>query len=152
MIDIFPWQRTTLAELIARGSTLPHALLIHGRRGIGKVEFATLLAQSLLCESPEPDGIACGKCNACGWFREGNHPDFRQLLPEALAEDDAAQEATEADVKDKKKSKEIKIDQIRAISDFMTLSTHRDGYRVLLIHPAESMNLAAANALLKTLE
>jgi len=152
VIDILPWQRTTLAELIARGSTLPHALLIHGRRGIGKVEFALSLAQSLLCESPAVYGIACGECNACGWFREGNHPDFRQLLPESLVEDVEGDDATESDAKDKKKSKEIKIDQIRAISDFMTLSTHRDGYRVLLIHPAESMNLAAANALLKTLE
>lgn len=151
MIDIMPWQRATLSELIARGRSLPHALLIHGRRGIGKVEFAQALAQSLLCESPE-SGLACGKCHACGWFREGNHPDFRQLIPEALADDDDAQEATESDTKDKKKSKEIKIDQVRAISDFMTLSTHRDGYRVLLIHPAEAMNLAAANALLKTLE
>jgi DNA polymerase III subunit delta' len=151
MIDILPWQLATLSELIARGQSLPHALLVHGRRGIGKVEFAQALAQSLLCESPE-NGLACGKCNACGWFREGNHPDFRQLIPEALADDDDAQEAAESDTKDKKKSKEIKIDQVRAISDFMTLSTHRDGYRVLLIHPAEAMNLAAANALLKTLE
>ncbi len=151
MIDILPWQHETLSELIARGQSLPHALLIHGKRGIGKVEFARALAQSLLCESPE-NGIACGHCNACGWFREGNHPDFRQLIPDAMADNDDALEVAESDTKDKKKSKEIRIDQIRAIGDFMTLSTHRDGYRVLLIHPAEAMNLAAANALLKTLE
>ncbi len=154
MIDIFPWHRHTLNELIARSQskTLPHALLVHGRAGIGKVEFARTLAQSLLCESPE-DGLACGVCHACGWFREGNHPDFRELLPEALTDDEATEDApVDADAKDKKKSREIKIDQIRAISDFMTLSTHRDGYRVLLIQPAEAMNLAAANALLKTLE
>jgi DNA polymerase III subunit delta' len=52
----------------------------------------------------------------------------------------------------KKKSKEIKIDQVRELAHFMTLSTHRDGFRVLVIYPAETMNLAAANALLKTLE
>ena len=56
------------------------------------------------------------------------------------------------DAKEKKKSREIKIEQVRDIADFMTLSTHRDGFRVLLVHPAETMNLAAANALLKTLE
>jgi DNA polymerase III subunit delta' len=155
MIDILPWHRATLAELISRGravpNTLPHALLVHGRSGIGKVEFARTLAQSLLCEAPE-DGMACGKCAACGWFSEGNHPDYRELKPEALSDDDESEEVADIDAKEKKKSKEIKIDQIRAIGDFMTLSTHRDGYRVLLIHPAEAMNLAAANALLKTLE
>ncbi len=152
MIDILPWQRDTLSELIGRGERLPHALLVHGRSGVGKVEFARSLAQSLLCESPE-QGLACGQCHACGWFSNGNHPDFRELLPEALVDEDASEEAAaDTDSKDKKKSKEIKIDQIRGIADFMTLSTHRHGYRVLLIHPAEAMNLAAANALLKTLE
>jgi DNA polymerase-3 subunit delta' len=127
-------------------------LLIHGRNGVGKVEFAKALAQSLLCEAPE-GGVACGKCAACHWFQDGNHPDYREILPESLAEDTESEETTaDADDKDKKKSREIKIDQIRGVADFMTLSTHRDGYRVLLIHPAEAMNLAAANALLKTLE
>ena len=151
MIDILPWQRDLLQELVARGDKLPHALLVHGRSGVGKVEFARTLAQSLLCEAPE-HGLACGACHACGWFRHGNHPDFRELLPESLLDDATEDEAPDADDKDKKKSREIKIDQIRAIADFMMLSTHRDGYRVLLIHPAEAMNLAAANALLKTLE
>jgi len=152
MIDILPWQRDALRELIARGDKLPHALLVHGRSGIGKVEFARTLAQSLLCEAPE-GGLACGTCPACGWFREANHPDYRELLPESMAEDATTDDApADADDKDKKKSREIKIDQIRAIADFMQLSTHRDGYRVLLIHPAEAMNMAAANALLKTLE
>ncbi len=152
MIDILPWQRDAIVELISRGEKLPHALLVHGRSGIGKVEFARALAQSLLCEAAE-DGLACGVCPACGWFREENHPDYRELLPESLADEAATDEApADAEDKDKKKSREIKIDQIRAIADFMMLSTHRGGYRVLLIHPAEAMNMAAANALLKTLE
>jgi DNA polymerase III subunit delta' len=152
VIDILPWHRQPLDELLARREKLPHALLVHGQQGIGKVEFARAVAQSLLCESPV-EGIACGQCPACGWFSQGNHPDFRELLPENLVEEEPDGEAVvEVDTKEKKKSREIKIDQIRAISDFMTLSTHRDGFRVLLIHPAETMNLAAANALLKTLE
>ena len=157
MIDLLPWHRQPLDDLLARRASLPHAMLIHGKQGIGKVEFARAIAQSLLCESPE-HGIACDTCNACGWYREGNHPDFRELVPENLADDEAdadgstdASSATEG-TKEKKKSKEIKIDQVRELSTFMTLSTHRDGFRVLLIYPAETMNLAAANALLKTLE
>lgn len=151
-IPVLPWQETTLRELLARRVTLPHAMLIHGRTGIGKVDFARALAQSLLCEAPE-QSIACGTCAACRWFTDGNHPDYRELFPEALGDDAAeGEEALDADVREKKKSKEIKIEQVRDIADFMTLSTHRDGFRVLLVHPAEAMNAAAANALLKTLE
>ena len=118
----------------------------------GKIEFARAMAQSLLCESPE-SGIACGKCPACGWFREGNHPDFRELLPESMSDDDIDTDApVDPEAKEKKKSKEIKIEQIRDIAAFMTLTTHRAGFRVLLVHPAEAMNPAAANALLKGLE
>ena len=153
MIDLLPWHRQPLHELLARRSKLPHALLIHGNQGIGKVEFAKAIAQSLLCEANE-GGIACGKCSACGWFRDGNHPDFRALVPDILAEETAEAEvpAEDADKKDEKKSKEIKVDQIRAIGGFMTLSTHRDGFRILLIYPAETLNPNAANSLLKTLE
>jgi DNA polymerase III subunit delta' len=151
MIDLLPWHRTPLSALIARREKLPHAMLIHGRQGIGKVEFAKALAQSLLCESPQ-GGVACGVCGACGWFRERNHPDYRELLPEILLDDEASEAIEDSATADKKKSKEIKIDQVRDLGSFMSLSTHRDGFRVLLIHPAESMNPSAANALLKTLE
>lgn len=150
MAEILPWQRDALRELVQRGGRIPHAMVVHGRRGTGKVEFARALAQSLLCEAREDD-LACGKCAACGWFDQDNHPDYRELFPEALSEDAEGEDA-EADDKDKKKSREIKIDQVRGVADFMTLSTHRDGFRVLVIHPAEAMNPAAANALLKTLE
>ena len=151
-IDILPWHHAALAELLSRRETLPHALLVYGKPGVGKVEFARALAQSLLCEAPD-NGIACGNCPACGWFREGNHPDFRELLPESMSEDEIDADAlVDVDAKDKKKSKEIKIEQIRDIAGLMTLTTHRAGFRVLLVHPAEAMNPAAANALLKTLE
>lgn len=150
MTAVWPWHVAPLRELLSRRNAFPHALLIHGRRGIGKLEFARVLAKSLLCETPL-DGVACDACVSCHWFREGNHPDIRELQPEAQLEDgevDAA--STEGDAK--KKSKDIRIEQVRAVSDFMTLTTHRAGFRVLLIHPAETMNAAAANALLKTLE
>ena len=151
-IDLLPWHDKPLRELLARRDRLPHALLLYGRHGIGKVQFARALSQSLLCESPE-HGVACGTCSACGWFSQGNHPDFRELMPEALGvEETDADLPVDADAKEKKKSKEIKIEQVRNIADFMTLSTHRDGFRVLLIHPAESLNANAANSLLKTLE
>ena len=151
-IELLPWHEAPLRELLGRRDQLPHALLLYGRQGIGKVEFARAIAQSLLCES-QVNAVACGTCDACGWFSQGNHPDFRELMPGALGEDEVdMDEPIDPDAKAKKKSKEIKVEQIRDIADFMTLSTHRNGFRVLLIHPAETLNANAANSLLKTLE
>ena len=132
---------------------LPHALLFHGRSGIGKLHLASVLAQSLLCEKPANQGLACGVCPACAWFASGNHPDFRLIQPEALVPAQEEAEAGEGVEEGKKKpSKQIKIEQIRALSDFLNVGSHRNGYRVVLIHPAESMNPGSANALLKSLE
>ncbi|MBK5105474.1 MAG: DNA polymerase III subunit delta' [Burkholderiales bacterium] len=132
---------------------LPHALLFHGRPGIGKLHLAQVLAQSLLCEHKSKQSLACGACPACIWFAAGNHPDFRLVQPEALAPaQDEAEPAEGAEETRKKASKQIKIDQIRALSDFLNLGAHRNGYRVVLIYPAESMNPGSANALLKSLE
>ena len=135
------------------GERLPHALLIHGRPGIGKMHLAEVLAQSLLCENRLETGLACGSCPACGWFVAGNHPDYRLVQPETLAAADEEANPGEAEEEGKKKaSKQIKIDQIRALSDFLNVGSHRNGKRVVLIHPAESMNSGSANALLKSLE
>ena len=147
-----PWHRAALERLLADRSRLPHAILIHGPAGIGKVEFARALAAGVLCESPRK-GLACGACASCHWFSQGNHPDFRELLPEAAQEDEEGEgDAAETGKPDKAKSLVIKIDQVRAVADFVALSTHRAGFRVLLVHPAEALHPNAANSLLKTLE
>lgn len=132
---------------------LPHALLFHGRPGIGKLHLAQVLAQSLLCENRLTKGLACGACPACTWFASGNHPDFRLVQPEALAPtQDEADTGENVEETRKKASKQIKIEQIRALSDFLNVGSHRNGHRIVLIYPAESMNPGAANALLKSLE
>lgn len=153
LIKYLPWHEAVWNRLTASGERMPHALLLHGRSGIGKLHLAAVLAQSLLCENRSENGLACGSCPACAWFAAGNHPDYRLIQPAALAPADEEADAEEAGEETKKKpSKQIKIEQIRSLSDFLNVGSHRNGYRVVLIHPAESMNPGAANALLKSLE
>lgn len=137
------------SQLAARRAQLPHSLLISGQRGIGKFALARCFAESLLCENPGANAQACGACAACGWLAQGNHPDFRLLQPDALAEEEG--DPGESGGK-KKPSQQITIDQVRALDDFLHVGTHRHGARVILINPAEAMNRSTANSLLKSLE
>jgi DNA polymerase-3 subunit delta' len=134
------------AGLQARRERLPHSLLLVGQKGLGKFDLARRFAASLLCESPSANGQACGRCLACNWFEQGNHPDFRLLQPDALAEDVEVEEGK------KKPSQQITIDQVRALDEFFNVGTHRGGLRIVIINPTEAMNRSTANSLLKTLE
>jgi DNA polymerase-3 subunit delta' len=154
---LYPWQQHAWQQLRQLRARLPHAILFHGPNGIGKAAFAERFAQSLLCEAPAADGQPCGQCPSCGWFEQYGHPDYRRVRPEMLEDEPTADAETGDDASEGKKagkapSKEIKIDQIRALSDFMNVSTHRQGMRVIVLYPVEALNAIAANALLKTLE
>jgi len=157
--SIYPWQESSWQQLQLLRQRMPHAILFHGAAGIGKSDFIEAFAQGLLCEAVLPDGHACGVCASCGWFSQQNHPDYRRVRPEAL-EDELTGDGEEGDGEAKKTtaksakapSKEIKIEQIRNLSDFMNISTHRQGLRVVVLYPAEALNMPASNALLKTLE
>lgn len=146
-----------------RGKTAlkTHALLLKGRKGIGKLTFARHLAKSLLCEQITAEQAACRMCASCRWFEQGTHPNFYLMTPDALIESsgEASPESSSMDKQDvdtaqsqKKLSQHITIEQVRALNNFVYLSGHQDGLKVILIHPAEAMNGAAANALLKKLE
>jgi DNA polymerase-3 subunit delta' len=134
------WQRSTLAELLARRARWPHALLITGPRGIGKRMLVDALARSILCEAPLADGMSCGRCPGCGYVDAGQHPDLRVVEPLEVTDEIA------------KPVEWIVVDRIRALTRWSHLTTHRGGAKVAVIDPAERMNAAAANALLKTLE
>ena len=156
-MSTYPWQEDAWTRLQAMRARLPHAILFHGPAGIGKADFIEAFAQALLCENVRPDGHACGTCASCGWFAQGNHPDYRRVRPEALEDEVPAAEGEDAPAEEKKTksktaSKEIKIEQVRALADFMNISTHRQGLRVVVLYPAEALNMPASNALLKTLE
>lgn len=145
------WHEDEFARLAGATDRLPHALLVRGARGIGKLAFAQALAQALLCESPTADGHACDACGACAWFAAGAHPDYRQIEPESADESEGGEEG-EARQSGKKPKTAILIHQVRALADFVVLSSHRGGPKIIVVHPAEAMNPNAANALLKNLE
>lgn len=151
-MDVISLHDETWQQLSVRRGQLPHALLLKGPRGIGKFELAQQFSRSLLCEQVTSTHRACGTCAACGWLAQGNHPDFRLLQPEALIEAETEAEGGRDESSRKKASQQITIDQIRALDDFLHVGTHRHGARVILINPAEAMNRATANSLLKALE
>ncbi len=155
---LFIWQQDAWQQLNLLRQRMPHAILLYGPEGIGKTVFAEHLAQSLLCEAPSADGHACGTCLSCGWFGQYSHPDYRRVRPELLDEEEGTASEGDAPEPEKKAksskapSKEIVINQVRALGDFMNISTHRQGRRVIVLYPAEALNIPAANALLKSLE
>ncbi|GAO37230.1 DNA polymerase III subunit delta' [Sulfuricella sp. T08] len=151
---IYSWQNDIWRRLMSTQATLPGALLLQGRSGIGKFHLAYTLAQALLCESPLDLGEPCEHCGSCHWFKIGGHPDFRLLEPEAQSAvaESTGETAEQGKTADKKASQFITVAQIRELADFVNLTTHRNGMRIILVHPAEAMNVHAANALLKTLE
>lgn len=142
-----PWHEDLWQQLQQRRASgrLPHALLLTGPAGLGKVVFAHRLAQGLLCESPDTEGNACGDCRACHLFQAGSHPDYTVIHPEE------EHKSTE-DNSSKKKSKVIKIDQIRDFCAFLGYTSQYGGYKIVLLEPADRLHINAANSLLKTLE
>ena len=135
MTEFYPWLETSRLSLNnqLKQGRMPHALLITGPAGIGKLSLAVGLTHMLLCEQRSSDGHPCGHCPACSQLQAGTHPDFRHVQ----VEEDASA---------------IKVDQMRALSEALSLCSHGQGYKAAIIAPAEAMNINAANSLLKTLE
>jgi DNA polymerase III subunit delta' len=126
-----PWQRLS-QQIEAR--QLPHALLLAGPPAVGKRRFASALAATLLCLEPaSASGVACGQCRSCLLRVAGTHPDAHWIAPE-------------------ESGKMIKIDQVRAVVEFVAQTAQQGGRKVVVLEPAEAMNRSSANALLKTLE
>ncbi|MFM6922744.1 MAG: DNA polymerase III subunit delta', partial [Polynucleobacter victoriensis] len=161
------WFEQTWSEISL--TNMPHAVLLHGQTGIGKMEFGLYLAKALLCESDDHQKPCC-QCEACHWFDTGNHPDFLGIVPETMhlslpheqmegadsLEDKPKRGKKklddDADKADKKASSFIKVEQIRDALEGINTTPHRGLQRVVLINPVEALQAVSANTLLKTLE
>ena len=131
---MFSWQTKNWNKLTTshKNKRLGHGLLFHGAKGIGKKLFALEFAHWLMCEKPT-EHKACGECKSCKLIEAESNPDFLTLFPE-------------------EEGKAIKVDQIRELIQKVSLTSHGYGYRVIIIEPADALNINASNSLLKTLE
>lgn len=132
--EIYPWQQRQwqrMADAVA-ADRLPHALLLGGQGGLGIDHFADCLAASWLCEQSNHEG-ACGRCRSCLLYHAGNHPDLARATPE-------------------EGGKQIKVEEVRGLVQFMQMKSQYGRGKIAIITPAEAMNRSAANALLKILE
>ncbi len=148
----YPWITPVLDRLPRRASAVPRALLLTGRPGLGKRATALFLAQSLLCETDRSALQACGTCASCRLYQAGNHPDLRILEVGHEEEASASGAADDEAGPSKKASRQISVEKVRTLTDFVTLTAHRGGAKVICIIPAEAMHPSAANAVLKVLE
>ena len=132
---LLPWQKEQWEKLSARrrSGRLPHALLLTGPSGMGKVAFAEAWMRSLLCEQVEATGLACGLCRGCQLLAAGSHPDYRWVSPP-------------------EEGKVIGVDQVRELIQYLALTPQYGANKIATIHPADKLNINAANSLLKTLE
>ena len=162
--DFAPWQQRAYAraaQAIDEGR-LAHGLLICGPARLGKRAVAEALAQRLLCESRAAGAEACGQCRGCRLFSarsqretvetrpDGSlaHPWGRPGHPDAFFVGHVLNEKASPP----KMRSEIVIEQIREISERLSLTPQYGGAQVVIVDPADAVNHAACNALLKTLE
>lgn len=154
------WQTAIWEQLTVRAAagSLPHALLFAGPAGIGKRAFAERLAACLLCRVP--DAAPCGRCRSCELFAVRAQRDPEETRPDgSLAQPNGYPGHPDVKFiglawndKSKKMYTEIVVEQIRELSAWLALTPQSGGAMVALVDPADALNIAAANALLKTLE
>lgn len=136
-----PWQQRawTRATDALDSGRMGHALLIGGPAGLGQRAVLERLAQWLLCPARTADAQPCSTCRSCRLFAAGTHPDLNlvSLVPN--------KEGTRLRT-------EIVIEQVRALSERLALTPQYGGAQIAILDPADAINRAACNALLKTLE
>jgi DNA polymerase III subunit delta' len=133
-----------------RAGRLPHAILLSGRRGIGKATFAFRLARFLLSETAgRPPGMLGGSAGE-GLAIGPENSVFRRVASGGHADLLTVERAY--DPRRRRLRSEIVVDDVREIAAFFRLTAAEEGWRIAIVDAAEDMNRNAANALLKILE
>jgi len=136
-----------LRAALRRGA-LHHAYLLAGPEGVGKALAARALAQAANCEAGAPDD-ACGACPPCRKIAREVHPDVLWVRTER----EMARAGSWEPKGGRTPSRDVVVDQVRELVDRrLSLRRHEGRRRVVVIDPADAMNVQAQNALLKTLE
>ena len=160
-MTLAPWHAGNWQRLLARRAQdrFPHALLLCGAAGLGQRDFAERLAAMILCEK---DDAPCGTCHACHLYAQRFQRDPEETRPDGtLAQPQGhpghpdarfVGHALNEKSSPKKMYTELTVDQIRDLSAWLVLPPQLGRAQVALIDPADELNVAASNALLKTLE
>ena len=159
-----PWQQRVYdhAASALDAGRLGHGLLFCGPARLGKREVAERLANRLLCTSRTPDGEPCGSCRSCRLFALRSQTDPVELRPDGSLAHPGGHTGhpdflqISYGINDKARPPrprtEIVIDQMRRLSEQMALTAQYGDAKIAIIEPADAINHAGANALLKTLE
>ncbi|MFS8137524.1 MAG: DNA polymerase III subunit delta' [Thermomonas sp.] len=157
-----PWQQRAYqhAASALAGGQMGHATLIVGPQHLGKRLLAEHLARRVLCLSPRVDGEACGSCRSCTLFASRSQYDPMETRPDGTpsqpwghsAHPDLMFIGYEINQKTGKPRTELVIEQVRSLSEKLTLTPRMGESLVAIVDPADAINYNAFNALLKTLE
>lgn len=112
------------------GGKLAQAYLFCGPRGVGKTSCARIFAKTINCQSPTPEGEACGECESCKAIERGSSFNLVEL--------DAASNNS--------------VENIRSITEQVNIPAQDGRYRVFIIDEVHMLSNNAFNAFLKTLE
>jgi DNA polymerase-3 subunit delta' len=138
-MNIYPWQKNSWGELFFNESKMAHAYIFYGTQIEEVNKFASEVVRSVLCSNISKEKFACGACQNCVWSK-ANHPDLK-IVDSNFDRD----ETLKTDI--------INIANVRDAIKFLEITSHQpSGKKILVVYDANRLNIAASNALLKTIE